>query len=57
MITVEAYKAATLALIAELADLRRDVVVGRTLRMEPVPEWTNVAAMNTHLRRIWTTCS
>lgn len=48
------YKAATTVLMGQLAELRRDVVVGKTLRVEPVPKWTDVAAMNAHLRRIWT---
>ena len=53
-ITPDAYKGATRALHQELADLHRDVAVSRTLRLEQVPSWSDVAAMNRHLRRIWT---
>ncbi len=53
-IPAEVYKAAVAGLMGELADLRRDLVIDKRLRMEPVPEWTDTAAMNAHLRRIWT---
>jgi len=53
-ITPDAYKEATRALHQELADLHRDVAVSRTLRLEQVPSWSDVPAMNRHLRRIWT---
>ncbi len=39
--------------MGELADVRRSTVIGKRLRMEPVPEWADTAAMNAHLRRIW----
>jgi DNA invertase Pin-like site-specific DNA recombinase len=57
-ITPDAYKAATSKLIEELADLRRDARIERTLSVEAVPEWPepgeDPSAMNRHLRRIWT---
>jgi DNA invertase Pin-like site-specific DNA recombinase len=53
-ISPEAYKEATRALHQELADLHRDTAVSKSLRLEQVPSWSEVAAMNRHLRRIWT---
>lgn len=57
-ITPEAYKTATAKLIEELADLRRDAGIVRTLSVEAVPIWPepggDATTMNRHLRRIWT---
>jgi hypothetical protein len=57
-ITPEAYKTATVKLLAELADLRRDAGIERTLSVEAVASWPeseeDPSAMNRHLRRIWT---
>lgn len=53
-IAPDAYRTATRALHQELADLHRDAAVTKTLRIDKVPDWSDVAAMNKHLKRIWT---
>jgi hypothetical protein len=57
-ITPDAYKAASLRLAEELADLRRDVRIEKVLSVEAVPSWPapgeDPSAMNKHLRRVWT---
>jgi hypothetical protein len=53
-ISPDAYKAATRALHQELADLHRNAAVSKMLRIDRIPEWDEVAAMNKHLKRIWT---
>jgi DNA invertase Pin-like site-specific DNA recombinase len=57
-ITPDAYKAASLKLAEELADLRRDARIEKVLSVEAVPAWPepgeDPSVMNRHLRRVWT---
>lgn len=48
------WRAETAALDAKLADMARQERTVDQLSQSQVPEWTDVAAMNAHLRRIWT---
>ena len=47
------WRAETAALDAKLADIIRQDRTVDQLRLEQVPEWSDVEAMNAHLRRIW----
>ncbi len=50
----EAYLKAMHALDDEERDLRHSESVARTLRIDKVPSWDDMAAMNKHLQRLWT---
>jgi Resolvase, N terminal domain len=47
------WRAETAAIDAKLAELARQDRTLTGLRMETVPDWSDVPAMNAHLRRIW----